>query len=133
MSISTLESAASVRALDAMWEESDRLYAAEQYHADRVRDEIKRGDVHGVTDLSELRMRYSSAHGQSFLRRQTLAEWLAERLEEGRGHKQEPTLEEAMEILLNVAKGQDMREWACALLEAVAIDFGKERAIEEAA
>lgn len=128
MSISTLESAASVRALDALYAEGDERKAVEAYYSEFCMREVMRGDLWQETTLSEKRLRYTPGCADRVLRRQLLTEFLVERLQDGLSTHDEPTLEEAIALLCHAARGRDIKEAATDLLARVATGFGKSEA-----
>jgi hypothetical protein len=125
MSISTLESRASVQALDAMWADTEVLESAEHFYADELHGELNTGDLQKPTYLSALRERYTPGQADRVLRYETLREFVTSLLNDGLPTYGEPSAEDAIELVCRAARGEDIREEAQALMGRVATLYAK--------
>lgn len=131
MSVSTLESSASVRAYDALDAFAQSVERAEQFYADELMGEIKRGKFAEATHLSRLRERYSSKHGGFVERYQTLREFVNEILDCNVASLGEPTTEDAIELICRAANGEDIREDAHILVSYMANAYARAKVEDE--
>lgn len=109
MSISTLESRDTVRALDAMNARQDRIEAAERAVIDDFTEACRRGDANAMVPWAGLTTDWAQVKAPVIaglplpMRAKQLHEVMVESLDYPDG----PDMSEAMQLILNVAYGSD--------------------------
>jgi hypothetical protein len=130
MSISTTESRDSRQALDAAASYNARLQAAEHAVIEELQSACEKGDANAVCLWAPMVWDENfpyRAGVQHPLRCQTLDEVMASSLDTGDG----PTMQEAMQLILNAANGMDCRAMAAGLVKRMGQTHAKYNTVVE--
>jgi ketosteroid isomerase-like protein len=133
MSISTMESRDSVRALDAAASYDSRLQAAERAVIEDFTEACRRGDANALCQWAGMTTDWALVKppvlaGQILPRR---ALQLHEVMEQSLDYGDGPTMQEAMQLILNAANGMDCRSTAAGLVKRIGQTHAKYNTVVE--